>query len=438
MMMSNMKKLTWNARTDQRLIGTLGGQRHIVVEVRAPRMEESSRQRPPLNLGLVIDASGSMSGQPLEAAKEAARGVVARLNEGDRLTLVSFADDVIVHADAAVADERGRLDIVQSIDRLETRGCTDLGAGWLAGCQCVAGAMDRQPLTTENSSPTQNRVIVLSDGFANRGIVEPRELGHHASELRSRGLYTSTVGIGDGYSPVQLDAIAEHGGGRSHDAPVGEDIVSVVLGELGEILETAAEDMTITVRPPSGVGIEVFGRYPVSRVGNDFRIALGRLVSGASRQVVMQVSVPSGRVGDTHWVEMRPDWRDLDTGTRCHGESMTVAWVVSEEAVVAAKMPDPEVGELVARMWQNHLRLDSVLLNSEGRLEEAGRVVKEAMPAFRDYCGRVEGTEELLADMREHEEAVTGVMDVQLCMSCVDDTKRSLKSDRDYRVNKRD
>ena len=69
-------------------------------------------------------------------------------------------------------------------------------------------------MATERHGPTQNRVIVLSDGHANRGLVEPGELGHHAAELRKRGLYTSTVGIGDNYSPVQLDAIAEHGGGR--------------------------------------------------------------------------------------------------------------------------------------------------------------------------------------------------------------------------------
>ena len=97
----------------------------------------------------------------------------------------------------------------------------------------------------------------------------------------------------------------------------------MVLGELGEILETAADDLTVTVRPPSGMGIEVFGRYPVSRTGNDLRISLGGLVSGASRQVVLQVSVPAGRIGDAHWVEVLPDWLDRDTGDRgAKGESI--------------------------------------------------------------------------------------------------------------------
>ena len=116
---------------------------------------------------------------------------------------------------------------------------------------------------------------------------------------------------------------------------------------------------------------------------------------------------------------------------------MPVAWVVGTESEVAAEKPDPEVGLLVSQMWQNHLRLDSVLLNSEGRLEEAERVVKNSMPAFREYCGDVPGAGELLAELQDHEYAVNRVMDVQACMACVDSTKRSLKSDRDYRINKR-
>ena len=57
-MMSSNEKLIWNARTDRKLVGERGGQRHILIEVKAPQSEETSRRRPPLNLALVIDASG--------------------------------------------------------------------------------------------------------------------------------------------------------------------------------------------------------------------------------------------------------------------------------------------------------------------------------------------------------------------------------------------
>ena len=231
-------------------------------------------------------------------------------------------------------------------------------------------------------------------------MVEPQELGRHASELRQRGLFSSTVGIGDNYSPVQLDSIAEHGGGRAHDAPLGEDIVAVVLGELGEIFETAAEDLTVTVRPPLGMGVEVFGRYPVSRVGNDLRISLGGLVSGASRQLVLQVSVPGGRIGDVNRVEILPDWLDRDTGARRQGSILYLEWGVGSEAQVVSEQPDLQVAEVVARMWENHLRLNSTLLNSEGRWDEAGQMVQEACRGSVGIAGMCRGPKGLFPGFR--------------------------------------
>jgi len=202
-------------------------------------------------------------------------------------------------------------------------------------------------------------------------------------------------------------------------------------------LDAIAEHMTVTVRPPSGMGVEVFGRYPVSHSGNDLHISLGSMVSGASRQLVLQLSVPSGMVGDIHRVEVVPDWRDRDTGTRSQGATMSVVLTVGTEQEVAAELPDPEVGRVVARMWQNHLRLDSTLLNTEGRLFEAEQLVREAKTDFQRYCSTVPGTDEFVADLDDHESLVSSPMAHSLSLDCVDSTKRSLKGDMDYRVNKR-
>ena len=98
------------AELDRSIINSAGNSvRHLVVTVRAPeRKPDPDKQRPPLNIGLVIDASGSMSGAPLDAAKLAALDVISALDPTEHMSLVSFADDAVQHATAVLLADDGR------------------------------------------------------------------------------------------------------------------------------------------------------------------------------------------------------------------------------------------------------------------------------------------------------------------------------------------
>src|SRR5262249_42411484 len=115
------------------------------------------RQRPPLNLALVIDVSGSMHGDRLGAAKRAAIGVIERLTANDVLSVVSFASDVITHVDAVPMADAGRRTAQEAVEGLTTRGSTHLSAGWQRGAECVAAYNRTHP-------GHHNRVLLLTDG----------------------------------------------------------------------------------------------------------------------------------------------------------------------------------------------------------------------------------------------------------------------------------
>ena len=132
--MPNQHRLNVIAKLDRRLVSTRGGTRHILLDLAAPKAPRpEADQRPPLNLALVIDASGSMDGGPLDAAKAAAAGLIDQMTARDRITLVTFADDIIVHADALAADAAGCARLAAEVNGLVTRGCTNLAGGWLEG-----------------------------------------------------------------------------------------------------------------------------------------------------------------------------------------------------------------------------------------------------------------------------------------------------------------
>ena len=75
-------------------------QRGLLLEIEADKpIRKKAKKRPALNLAIVIDRSGSMGNGRLEAAKEAAIGIVNRLNKHDRLSVVVYDDEVTVLID---------------------------------------------------------------------------------------------------------------------------------------------------------------------------------------------------------------------------------------------------------------------------------------------------------------------------------------------------
>src|ERR1051326_5027794 len=124
---------------ERRLIREDGSFRHVDfhVQVNQPTVKTEAA-RTPLTLALVLDRSGSMQGEKIKIAKQAALSVVDRLDERDQIAVVVFDDRIdVIQAKAAVTPAI-KASIRAALVQIEARANTALHEGWLTGCKAIA------------------------------------------------------------------------------------------------------------------------------------------------------------------------------------------------------------------------------------------------------------------------------------------------------------
>ena len=157
--------------------------RFVLARFTAPPSEQR-RARPPVNVAFVIDRSGSMSGQKIELAKQAVQTAVSLLKPSDRFAIVTYDDQIDVVAPSTGATAEAKRNATQALRGVDARGSTNLGEGWLRGCEQVAAIQDERYIT---------RVILLTDGRPTKASpITTSSAGRRA--LRERGVMTTTSG----------------------------------------------------------------------------------------------------------------------------------------------------------------------------------------------------------------------------------------------------
>jgi Ca-activated chloride channel family protein len=331
-----------------------------------------------------------MGGKRLDSAQESVVGVTHSMTERDRLSIISFASEIFVHVDGIKIDRNGRSTAIRSVEDLKCRDNTNLGAGWMKGAECVAKVMQRH-------AQMHNHVIILSDGHANVGLTDPNALEHHADQLRQRGVLTSCVGIGNDYSSVQLQSLADFGGGRLHDAEFPGEIIEVVLGELRELQNTAVEDISVTLRFPDSVKVENISGFPTAVASSSMLCQMGSLSPGATRSVVFKVLCPEGKDGEQLKFDITCNW--LWTGSEKRGKTVGKSQVLTFLGPVRnANQPiNIELSQRVAEIWQSNVVRKAVRYNREKKLTELCKYLDYELKYFARYCDDIPFTDELVA-----------------------------------------
>lgn len=239
--------------------------------------------RVPLGMALVLDRSGSMEGDKIGAARDAAAGLMRRLHPHDRVGVVLFDDVVETLSEPVTGAEQGGL--LHQLAQVQARGSTNLSGGWLRGRDQMA------PLPNLGGI---RRVLLLTDGQANAGITDHAQLAALARSARALGISTSAIGFGADYDEVLLKAMADAGGGNLWHIERADQAQQVFAEELAGLQSLSAQNLAVELRPSDDVAsFAVVHDYPAVVIPDGTRIELGDLYVREPRKLLVEFVVPA-------------------------------------------------------------------------------------------------------------------------------------------------
>ena len=381
------------ARWEKPLISASGGEATLLVRISAATEDETETSRAaPLDVAFVLDRSGSMQGGKLDLAKEGVDLAVARLRDADRAALVVYDDEVDTVQPLAPATPRLKASLRLALHGVDPGGSTYLSGGWIAGCHQLAEA---KPVSNADATATRiRRVILLTDGLANVGILDPGMLARHAGELRRRGIATTTVGVGQDFDEGLLSAMAEAGGGNFQYIADPEGLRAFFAYELQELFSVAATGLAVTLVLAPGVDAELVSAFPTDARENALEVAIGDLPAGDEIDLVFTVRSGRGNAGDLLPVGVTACWTDPRADARGEVNAALEPLRRVEEGEVTAATPDDLVVERAARQRAAAERRAGLELDRAGRFAES----RARMRRSQDFLAAAPMTAEVQDD----------------------------------------
>ena len=281
---------------------------------------------------LVLDTSGSMAGEKVVQAQDAAALVIDSLNSNDRFNIISFSTGVRSYArDLVPAAETG--DSEQFIRSLEALGGTNISGALL---EAVAQADKERPTT----------IIFLTDGLATEGIVETSLLLDAVKDQTPKNVRIFAFGIGDDVDTFLLDSLAQNHGGTTTYVRPGQQIDEAVSAFYAKVstpvlanISLDFDDIVVEQMYPqtlpdlfAGTQMVLAGRY---RDGGPATITLTGEVNGEEQTFVYEDNFFRNSGGDDFiprlWATRAIGY--LLTQIRLHGEDLELVQSVIELSI---------------------------------------------------------------------------------------------------------
>ncbi|GAB4214343.1 MAG: VWA domain-containing protein [Sandaracinaceae bacterium] len=301
---------------------------------------ERRRDTPALALALVIDRSGSMAGEKMELAKEAARATAEILSPDDALVVIGF--DSVAERVVPLQSAANRLAIQRDIGRLAPRGGTSIFPALDAAYQDLSG-----------SRAATRHVILLTDGQTN----EPG-IPQLVSAMRADGITVTSVGVGTDVNRALLSEVADIGGGRAYFTSDPSSIPRIFLREATTVGQNSV--------------VEEYVRAEV--------VTAARFLRGVdlARAPLIRGYVATTARGAPSELVLRTELGDPLLARRAVGSGHTLAWTSDLQGRWSAELLRwSESPRLFGQLLREHTRADeTAFLPLEARVEDDELVLR--------------------------------------------------------------
>jgi Ca-activated chloride channel family protein len=311
-----------------------------------------------------------MEGEKLSLAKDAVDAAIRHLTDDDRAALVVYDNQVDTLQTLEAATPRVKTAIRLTLNGVDPGGSTDLCGGWLTGCQELTRDLDASKPGGADTLRIR-RSLLLTDGLANVGTTAPGDLCRHATELRKRGVSTTTLGIGLDFDEELLSSMAEAGGGNFQFIEHAAQLREFFEKELGELLTIAAAGLTVSLTLPLGVRAHLLNSYPAERKGKQIDVSLGELPASDEVNLIFALKVEPGAVGTSHQISVNATWADPVADVRRSVAMFLPALLIDDPKNVERAPVDETVREQVVLQRAAADQREAIRLDRAGRHAES-------------------------------------------------------------------
>ena len=363
----------------------------LMLDLTAPANPKHA-SRPGQAVQVVLDRSGSMSGQPLEAAKGSLLKLVDRLAPQDSFGLVAFDDTALVVVPTRTMADHHMPSLRKAIREMSTGGSTDISAGYLMGLR----ELNRVQASGGST------LLLISDGHANAGEQDPKFFSEVSTKSAGDKVTTSTIGLGTGYDETILEALAQGGGGAHRFAGSIDEAVGAIAAEVDDLLDKTIVNAVLRVTPTSlmteAPAIEVLQRLPYWKDGDTYVVQLGDLYSGENRRFVIDMPVPGiASLGLCKIADITVEYLDLAARQEI-SVTMPVNVNVVPGDVAAGRIPDPIVRAERLILEAQTAKSLAVEELRNGQIKEASGRLKGTAATLRREASLIPVTDERSAE----------------------------------------